>query len=424
MRGSYLSTQVWRNAATAMAALACSMAGQAVLFTVLARTFGPAHYGIVTFAFTILYVAGGVAALGSDVYATRRIAAGAEFTRPIPALLLTFQLLNACIVLGVILATLPLWSHSSLERLFVAILALSLVPETVVSVTGASFYGRERFLPFAAILASSSAAVVVVVWPAAALGASLPQVGLLLVLVKTLTALLAARVHACLIGPLGLCRPAEAYRALAAGSLPYFVIAVLAALHMKIDIPLVRAFCGNVELGLYGFAAMAVYAAAALIQPLSVSLFPAVAREGGRASELCSSRALRTLAVPLAAGTLVAFAVFLLAPPLIRVLPGPAYAGAVPSLRILACCLPMIFVSSTALRVLMASGHTRTVTRILAANCAVNIATNLALLPRFGIRGAALATVLSSAVSALQAVIFLARRSASTAGASKPGGTP
>jgi O-antigen/teichoic acid export membrane protein len=233
--------------------------------------------------------------------------------------------------------------------------------------------------------------------------------GGILLMLRSLTAVGAGVLHRRCVGSLRLVTPGLAYRQLARQSIPYFLISVLAVIHMKADIPMVRMMRGTVELGLYGLAAMVANAAASGIRPLVAPLFPAVAREGGAGTILYPSRALRTLLVPLATGTVVAVAIFVLAGPLIRSWMGPDYAGSIRPLRILAWFVPMIFVSTTALRMMMACGKTGPTIRILAVNGVINIGANALLIPHAGITGAAMATVLSTTASALQSVVFIAR---------------
>jgi O-antigen/teichoic acid export membrane protein len=144
-----------------------------------------------------------------------------------------------------------------------------------------------------------------------------------------------------------------------------------------------------------------------MIHPLTTSLFPSVAQQTGAGSVLDSRRALRTLVMPFAAGLVCAAAISFSARTAVAVFLDSSYSGSVNALRILAWFLPMVFVSSTSLRMLMACGRTGTAVRILAVNCAANIAANLLLVPAIGIEGAALSALLSGALSAVQSVAAL-----------------
>ena len=193
-------------------------------------------------------------------------------------------------------------------------------------------------------------------------------------------------------------------------ALPYFLIVVLAAIHMKVDILMLRSMIDSTAVGVYGVAAMIASLACVLIQALMRGLFPAVARASGANAELSAQRALNTLRFPAALGFGVAIGVFVLARPVIAAFFGDDYAGSADCLRILVWFLPSIFVSSTAIRIMAATGRAHWVHRILLVNCALNIAANLVLIPRAGILGASAATVFSSWASASQCIFLLVRR--------------
>ena len=408
MTGTYLTRKVWSDAAAMLVAIIVAMGSQALFSYLMARLFGPRNYGVLTLALTVLYMATPLIVLGSDAFGMRRIATD-HFSAPlIPSILLTFQILNATAIVMGIATLLMVCPMSDLERAFIGIMTPGLLPDVITAVVGTSLCGRGRFGQFATFTAVSSVAVLVIAGTAGLQGASLMQVGGILLMLKLITALAAWGLHRYAVGPLWPAGPVQAYRSLLRPSFPYFLATLLAALHMKVSIPLIRIMLGTDELGLYGLAATVANAAAVVcIQPLSLSLFPAVAREGGSNSILHSRRALRTLGIPLAVGLVGGGTLCLVAGPLIDITLGPMYARSVPLLQILAWFLPPIFVSSTAIRMMMACGHTRAAVRILAVNVAVNVAANLVLIPRVGIRGAAWAMVLSALVSALQTVIFL-----------------
>lgn len=410
MSGTYLTRQVWGNTAALLVPTLVTMGSQALLFYFMARIWGPQDYGIVTLAFTLLSLAMTVTLLGSDTFGMRWIAQGQAAAGEVPDYLLTFRLLNAgALVLGLGIVLLA-GAGGVRERTFIGIMLVSLLPDAITTVVGTSLYGRERFHLYAALTTAAALAGLVLGGAALWLGASLFTVGAILVALKAGVALAAWELHRRMVGPLRLVAPGLAYRNLLRPSLPYFLTTILAVLHMKVDIPLVRIMLGTGELGLYGLAATVANAAAVIfLQPLSASLFPAVARAGGATSTLHPRRALRTLLLPLVAGLLGGGGLCLCAGPLLGMALGPAYEGSVAPLRILAWFLPPIFVSSTASRMLMACGHTGVIIRILLVNVAVNITANLVLIPWLGIRGAAWATVLSAAVSALQSVLVLAR---------------
>jgi len=101
----------------------------------------------------------------------------------------------------------------------------------------------------------------------------------------------------------------------------------------------------------------------------------------------------------------------LLAPAMVDVLYGPAYAAAVAPLRLLLVSFALLVVSRHYRLVLVASGRQATDLRIMGAAAALNVAANVWLVPRAGLVGAAAANVASEA-AILAAVLWAARRTA------------
>jgi O-antigen/teichoic acid export membrane protein len=84
---------------------------------------------------------------------------------------------------------------------------------------------------------------------------------------------------------------------------------------------------------------------------------------------------------------------------------GPDYRESVPALRLLALGIPLHAVNAIGGSVLQAAGRHRAMVRVVLVGLVVQIALDLALVPRYGIEGAALAMLGGSAVGTLVAAI-------------------
>jgi O-antigen/teichoic acid export membrane protein len=287
---------------------------------------------------------------------------------------------------------------------------LAAIPaDCVAGVVRANFYGRERFMPPTALNAVSSLAVLGVGLIYLHAGASLIEMGIIEATIAWARAAAGLDMHRRLIGPLLPARPAAAYAAITRPAFPFFLTFVLTTVHTRSAVVIVRWLCGQEQLGLYGVAASAIGAAVATMLPLGTSLFPSVAQQTALTNGLYPRRALFTLLPPMAAGIAGAAGITLSAGFLVRTFLDVSFAESVFPLRLLSWMLPSAFISSMAMRMLLASGRATTAIRILALNCAVNIAANLTFVPLIGINGAALAGVVSASAGALQSVLALAR---------------
>jgi O-antigen/teichoic acid export membrane protein len=84
--------------------------------------------------------------------------------------------------------------------------------------------------------------------------------------------------------------------------------------------------------------------------------------------------------------------------PLVRLAYGPAYAGATELLVVLCCALVFILPNGIITQAALAFGLERWYAVSATAAAVLNITGNLILIPRFGVMGAALMTILTEAL--------------------------
>ncbi len=409
MNSSYLSKAVARNAALMLADTLFSRGSLALLCYFMAVRYGPEQFGIIMLGFAILAIAGALSQFGASVYGIRAVASGEGSEPGFLSSVLTFQFLNAVVIYGLTAAAALAFFGADAEGLFILLLGASVIPDRMMNAVRVAFLGRENFLPSVLLNIAMSLAVLAAGVVALKAGATLLPMGGLLLLLSCAGCVAAFLLYRRYYGPLSLRLEAGVYRRMAARSFPYFLMHVLTAVHTKAGMLIIRALLGAAEVGLYGLASTVIGFACTIMQSMLDGLFPAVARMGGAGGRLDHARALRTLAVPLGAGLVLAVGLSAGAGPLIRLLLGTAYEGSVLPLVILSWSLPAFFVSSVSLRMLAACAQTSVVHRVLAVNCGVSILANLALVPVLGISGTAVATVLSALVSAVQSVAVFVR---------------
>ncbi|MBM4148653.1 MAG: hypothetical protein FJ224_06385 [Lentisphaerae bacterium] len=409
MRGTYFTRVVWRNAVLAAIEMFAMAGGHAVLSYFVARRFGPTAFGIVTLSGAIASAAAVAVSFGSISLGTRIVASREESVCRATGLMVGFQWTNALVILPVAATAVWLWPTSAPERAFI-LAGLAAVPaECLAAVVRAGFYGRERFAPAAALSTACSMVMLGAGLLALRGGVSFAVFGAVMALLAWARSAAALTLHSRVNGALVPAHPVEACKALGARAAPFFGVVLLSMVHQRAAVPMVRWQLGAEPLGLYGVAATAVGALAVMIQPVGTSLFPSIAGKSGGGGVLEARRAVLTLLLPFAAGVLCASAVSLSAGWLVGTFLDASYGGATPVLRIMAWTLPLTFVSSMSLRMLMASGRPNIAARILGLNSAVNIVANIVLIPSAGICGAAMAAVLSAAAGAAQGVAALAR---------------
>jgi O-antigen/teichoic acid export membrane protein len=141
------------------------------------------------------------------------------------------------------------------------------------------------------------------------------------------------------------------------------------------------------------------------------ALFPLMARAnvGGSGDKQNWSRLIRaSWWLLLSIGALAATALFLLAPPLVGLLYGESFAPAIPALRMLAWTLVPFSINIYLSTDLLSAGKERKVALAFLASLLTLAGLNFLWIPRWGLFGACLATLIAETVQA--AGLFLSRK--------------
>jgi len=182
---------------------------------------------------------------------------------------------------------------------------------------------------------------------------------------------------------------------------PLMLNALLVGLFFRIDQFIVQPVLGSQGVAQYQAAYSFINFVLLITPAVTLALFPRMARNAVHDRKLLASeyafvlKALLLLAVPIMALTIW------FAPLLITIFTG-GKAGYLPAsavaLQILILFLPFSFINGVTQYVLIALDRQRLITVAFAITVVFNVAANLALVPRLGINGAAITTVLSELV--------------------------
>ena len=142
------------------------------------------------------------------------------------------------------------------------------------------------------------------------------------------------------------------------------------------------------------------------------SLFPYLARQGQ--DQRRRTIRLRNLLLLFACGIVIATIVALFRRPLLSIAFGPLFEAAAPLLLVLACCIPLDFVTSYLSNAYIAWSMERSVLVCVGLAAICNIGLNLGTIPRYGARAAAVNTLISYFVF-LAGLLVMTRSLRSTA---------
>ncbi|HLY67169.1 MAG TPA: oligosaccharide flippase family protein [Chloroflexota bacterium] len=182
------------------------------------------------------------------------------------------------------------------------------------------------------------------------------------------------------------------------GAYPIMLNQLLTVFFFKIDVPVLRAFRGNDEVGIYGAAYKFVDAMLLIPSTFVPAVFPILSRQAASQREALwrgtdlSLKVLLLVSLPVLAG----FEVF--ADDIVRGFYGQKFAASVLALRILMLFLPFSYVNGLTQYVLIALDKQKTIVRFFAITAVFNLAVNVALVPFFGYVAASVVTVGSEVV--------------------------
>jgi glycosyltransferase involved in cell wall biosynthesis/O-antigen/teichoic acid export membrane protein len=186
-----------------------------------------------------------------------------------------------------------------------------------------------------------------------------------------------------------------------------YVAQIFFYLVLRVDQVLVAHFAGYRQLGLYALATTVAQLLWLLTDPLASALLPHMVRAPtGDDRRLSFSTARLSLCILLIAAVCGWF----LAPVALPVVYGAGFAGAVPALRLLLPGVVALGATRSLGSVLVKEGRMLMTSMLGLSALGLNIALNIVLLPRIGIRGASIASSVCYAALALSYVVIGRRR--------------
>jgi O-antigen/teichoic acid export membrane protein len=223
--------------------------------------------------------------------------------------------------------------------------------------------------------------------------------------VLTFAIVLVAAARQISLGPL--IRP-DYWRTLVRGSLAIGIATGLFLSYYRIDTVLVALIRDSREAGLYGAAFKFVEIAEVLVAAIGVSVFPSFARLVATGDERIRLALQRSLDVILAFSAPIVVGILLAADDLVTFTAGEEFAPAAAALQLLVPYLALLFASGILIRIAAALHVDRLVLVLAVAVLVLNVALNIALLPEFGYKVAALTSTASEAcvVVVLSAIVW------------------
>jgi len=209
--------------------------------------------------------------------------------------------------------------------------------------------------------------------------------------------------------PLRLAGDRGAWAGIVRTGAPLALISLLGLVNYRLDLVVLGALSGTHDVGIYAVATRFLDAMLPLAAFFVAAAFPVLSASAGHAVELRQGQARRAAEFLMLASVPIMLGGCVFAPQLVQIVAGSAYADAVTPLRLLLVSLPLSFLSTFLLYLLIAADRQRRVLPLLGASIALNLVLNVALIPRYGAVGPAVATLASELLGAVALVVIVRR---------------
>ena len=386
------------NAAYASVA-GLSMLLLAVLLVIAGRLLGEEEYGKFSFALALAMIFETVIDFGLKEITTREVARNRRAAQALVAQTFGLKLALAAVASGGLVLAANLLRQEPDVRLACYLLGAASILRSYLLTVRYTLQGIERFDLDGIVVSTDRLLLLIIGVGALAGGFGLIGLAIAFVGARVISLIAAYVLAAGQIGPFRPTFDGARWLELQRRALPFGAFVVVLYLYSYADTVMLGVIRGDVETGLYN-AAYRIYEGLANVgQVLQTVLIPRLSRY------YASSRAAhgRLARGGLLAGGLLALPTaavgFVLAGPVVVLLFGAAYAPAGGVLQLLAAGLIVVFPLCALHAVALSAGAGGWLLRTAVIGCVLNVGLNLLLIPRFGMYGAAAATVTGEAVS-------------------------
>ena len=388
---------VFKNMVWATLAEAVVRGLKLLVLPLIARVFGPAEFGKFAFAFSFASVFNIIFDAGLATTTTRELAAAKNNDALLPDVLLMKLVLGvlgmAAIVVGALLIT-----RDPVIRAMIVVLGLAFFVLELVNLSFSVFRAQQRMEYEFLVRIVQALFLVTAVAAAAWKAPSVLNVSYAYLVSGVLTLALVALATGGRMMRVRTWVGREAWKRIARIAVPLALASGATTAYMNLD-SILLGYLGRItDTGWYNLATRIVGILLVPTGLLALVIFPAFASTASAVDATFRKRWDRWTIGMIALGTYLACVVFATADPLVRLVFGPAFAPTSAALRILLIAVVMIFVYTPSFQAMIVFDRQRMLFWSLLVGAVVNVVLNVALIPPYGLYGAAWATVATHAV--------------------------
>jgi O-antigen/teichoic acid export membrane protein len=361
----------------------------------VARYLGPSQFGLFSYVVAFTGIFGGIAKLGLDGLLVRELVNYPEKREGYLGTAFWLKVFGAFLVIVLLLAFLPFTGNEATTKLFVLIIAAGLVFGSFEVI---DFHFQSQVLAKVASickvlqLSLSSALKLYLVFTEADL--------IWFVLATAFDAVSLAALYFCAY-QMTKSRSFYAHfdlalaKKLLKSSFPLIFAAIAVSVYMRIDQIMIKEMLGDYEVGIYSAAVRLSEAFYFIPTIIAASLFPAILNAQKDNEELANLRQQRLYSLMVWIAIFIAFTLTFSSDWLVKLLFGSAYLDAGQVLRVHAWASIFVFLGVAGSKWLIANDLQIINLYNTVLGAILNITLNLILIPKFGLVGAAYATLIS-----------------------------
>ena len=386
-------------------------AANVLIFIIVGRLDGVAQAGFFSLTTTYLLIVSALA-LGLDELLIRQVARDHKTTARYFGAFLTLRVVLSVglyiVMVGVVRYAFQY--ESATERL-ILILGFSLIPDSLALVGQSVFIAHERFeIP---VIAAMLSGIIKTVGAIAAIQGSIGLIGVgwAWIIGSTCGSILVLITAKRLAGRIQLFAWADRQfwvKHFQMG-IPFLAIGFVITLEYQLDVIILKSIRSDMDVGWYSAVTTIVFALTLFSQAYRVAIYPRMVNDYksspdalGRIYHL-SFYYLGTAALPMAMG------ITLLSRPIIHLVYGPAFEGAILPLKIIVWSIIFLYLNVPNSRLMLVSERQVWLAWLVVVSMGINFALNLILDPALGAVGAAIARLVSTAAFFFPNYIYVTR---------------
>jgi len=372
----------------------------------VARYLGPNNYGLFSYAGSFAGLFSAIAALGLDNIVVRELAKNEKKRDELLGTTFVLKIIGSILMLIIIVIAVRLTNNDSFTNLLIFIIAIGIIFQSFDVI---QFYFQSRVLSKYTVYAQIFATILCSVIKLLLIYLNMGLIYFAMVTLLQSIILASGFVAMYIKQKLNLFswRPKlDLAKKLLSDSWPLILSGMAISIYMKTDQVMIKNMLDAKAVGNYAVAVRLTEVWYFIPMAITNSLFPAIINAKKISEKLYYERLQKLYDLMTWSAIGIALPIMLFSHNIIKLLFGIQYQEAVGVLKIYAWASVFVFLGVASAKYLIAENYTRISFLRNIVGAIINIALNIILIPKFGINGAAVATVFSEFVAAFSNMLI------------------